>query len=158
MNGRGVTGRLYQLLIFMRTIKVAHEQRRPRNLLSYWLCWAQRHTCHQGGDELQQNFWTASSNKTKVCYSVTWFFFFIEKFEILLLRVWNSPFTSWIMFLKKMTFCLETVRKRCNFSCHSFLTCPVVSLIHTMKCAVLQVAVRPTTWGLILIESFVYMW
>lgn len=35
VNGRRVIGRLYHLLIFIRTIKIAHEQCHPRNLLSY---------------------------------------------------------------------------------------------------------------------------
>lgn len=72
-------------------------------------------------------------------------FVFIEKFEILLLRVWNHLFFHLMNnVLKKMTSCLKAVRKS-NFTCNSFLIYPVVSLIHVMKCTVLQVAVRPTT-------------
>lgn len=55
----------------------------------------------------------------------------------------EQPFHLMNNVLKKLDFFLETVRKPHKFSCRSFLTYPVVSLIHTMKCAVLQVAFRP---------------
>lgn len=81
--------------------------------------------------------------KTKVSYLITWFYFSLRSLKYYFSED-GTTFHLLNNVLKTMMSCLKTVRKS-NFTCNSFLIYPVVQLIHVMKCAVLQIAVRPPT-------------